>query len=360
MPDNSLSNSNFNVGIIPPVPAAPVGSNPGKVTKAANPQDPSTVREVPGLYSYNPETGLQEKARDWSDKLPAKEPSKKTPVKKTDSTEETKPNRHQEWKANQEQKKEAREAAKADKLAKQEALVLPALRKGDFAAVAKALNITVPEAFTLFNNAALSIPTKEAELTLEQKKAKDEADYRNSLESKVKSFEQYQYDTVKKDYIRENIDPVFSNKEKYELLNASQDVAKVKSSVYEYMNQHYNETGEVIPVQDILDTIEQQLDQQAIQAVEQYKGIKKYSKYFTQAEKDQAEIAQSKDSLEDEEDDLDLPEEEEPSAEEEEYNNDNSANFTQLNHNVFTKTMPKNFGLMTDVQRLAYLRKMRK
>lgn len=361
---DTLSSNGFNVGIAPIVPNAPVGSNPlSKGMKYADAKDPSVTREIPGLYQHNVETGEAEQVLDFANR-PKKEDKKAKPTKdKAETSNEEKPNRHQEWKAKQQEKKEAREAAKVEKAVKNQALAMDALKKGNMAEAAKLLNTTVPELFTLFQNASLSIPTKEAELSPEEKKAKDEADYRASIENVKKEFDQYKYETTKYQYIKENIEPVFSNKEKYELLNNAKDPNAYKSAAYEYMNQHYVETGEILNIEDVLDTMEEQLSETATAAVQQFKNIKKFSQYFNQAEAAEAERA-AKSSKKKPAPQVELDEEEEEQEEvqlgSEDEEDDDRADLPGTNFNIAGTAGDKPFALMTVQEKMAYFKKMKK
>lgn len=361
MSDTSLPATGFNVGLAPIVPNAPVGSNPlSKGMKYADPADPTVTREVPGLFEYNTETGESDKTLDFADRG-KKKADKAKPKEKAEAGSEEKPNRHQEWKAKQQEKKEAREAAKTDKAVKNQSLAMDALRKGNMAEAAKLLNTNVSELFTLFQNASLSIPTpsQEVELTAEQKKAKDEADYRASLENKLKDFESYKFETVKLGYIKENIEPVFSNKDKYELLNNSKDPNAFKSAAYDYMNEHFNETGEVLNVEDVLDTMEETLNQQATEGLEQFKGVKKFSKYFNQAEEAAAEQA-AKPSKKKQPPQVQLQEQDEEDQEDVEEDDDDEVDLPGTNFNVAGAAGSKPFALMNVQEKMAFMAKVRK
>lgn len=312
-----MSDNNFNVSALPIVPSNLVGSNSPKNTKVAEPGSSLGKVSVPGIFKYNPETGGQDKVSDWS--KGKKEESQKEGSEKTvqgSRSDADKVGRHQEWKNKQQEKKEARQAAKTNKAGQQQLLALDALKSGNISQAAQALNTTVADLLALVNNAALSIPTKPVELTPEQKRAKDEADYRASLENRLKDAESYKYEATKYQYIKETIDPVFNAKDqngelKYELLNNVKDPNAFKHVAYEYMNQHYVDTfnktgqGEVLDIQDVLDTMESQLSEEATSGLERFKNIKKFSKYFNAAQEEEV------DSQEDPEEEMDLQQDEE-------------------------------------------------
>jgi hypothetical protein len=308
---NSLSANNFNLSIVPQAPSAPVGSNPPDRTPIGKP----VTRTLPPLKQYNPETKMSEEipsALDGASK-PKKEAKKTDKAAKEDKPEATdKTKRHADWKAAQEAKKAQAAQAKTDKQVKNQALALDFMRQGNFHKAAEALGTTVPELLALTQNAALGLAQEPKKLSPEEQRAKDEADYRASTEQKIKEHEQFKYQVVADNYIRENINPVLSDVEKYPLLNKNKDnLPRLKAGIYDFLNKHYVETGEVLSIGDILDTLEAQTEAAAKQSLEELKGIKKFESYFARQEREEAEAqAEQEEEVEEPEEETETPEEE--------------------------------------------------
>jgi hypothetical protein len=362
-----------NISIAPITHLAPVGSNPkNTVTKVA--AEP-LVRKLPGMTQYNQENGLVEEVGDFQDNTPGKPkpaaPKKPKPAaqkpKEGEGSQEDKTSRHQAWKAAQEAKKEQGAQAKAAQKAKSQALAADYLRQGNVHKASEALGLSVPEFITLTQNAALGIAQEPKKLSPEEQKAKDEADYRASRDTRLQELERRDYFNTAHNYIRENIDPVFTA-EKYPLLTQQKEnLANVKMGVYEYLNKHFVDTmkkdesgkiipnsGEVLSVEDILDTLEGQYEDAVKSTLEKAKGIKKFETYFAKQVREAAEEEQEEEEPTEEEP---LPEEE-PEEEEEELNA--APNTSSVKPQLFGASKQKiPFALMSTADKLAELKKQR-
>jgi hypothetical protein len=311
--------NNFTANIQPSVGLPPIGNNPRNRPPT---EGPAVVRSIPGRTQYNSDTKEVEKVGDYADTNPiydfqqdkeavrieTAKPKTKKPVQpeeveveaKAEETAEEKADRHAKWKQAQADKKEAANQQKTVKQIEQQRLAKDYLKEGNIVKAADALGLTVTEMLSLTQNAALSIPTKDKELTPEEKKAKEEADFRAAWEAEKTENQRYRYETTARDYIRENIVPVMKDEEKYQLLNQNKDnIPKIQRVVYEYLNNCYQETCEydssgklvkdgVTPdIADVLDTMESYYETQAKTALEQFRGVKKFSDMFAAQEEEQ-------------------------------------------------------------------------
>ena len=230
---------------------------------------------------------------------PNKEESKKEePKKDLPKKEET--NRHEKWKLDQQKAKQQREEQAAKKAAEKAKMVPELLRKGNAFEAARALGISVSEFAELSQKALVGIPTKEEELSPEQKKERDYDQYRKDSEAKIKWLQDEHVRATKKSWVSENIKP-HVDAEKYPLLTARKEtIPGMMDGLYEYFNQKYSETvvrddnGNIVKqgwipneqdVQDALETLEKQYEDQAEQQIAHYKKIGKFSKHFTAEQK---------------------------------------------------------------------------
>jgi hypothetical protein len=287
----------FNISIVPPAtPSAPKSNNqntaaPVKVATQ------SVTRNIAPLTKYNSETGTLDvdEATPWGQSAPAAEVESETTA-----PEPTTNDRHTKWKSEQAAKRQAKAERQAAKAANQQRSVRELLAAGDIAGAAAALDMSPADFMVLTQNAALRIPTEPDKLSPEQKKAQEEESFRNEYAAFKKEQEQFRYQQVASSYIKDNIDPVLADKDKFELINApGNDVKKIKSVIYEYMNKHYSETsvydnkgnlikeGQILNPADIAETIEQQMYESLAASAERIKQMKKTSKLFQQQEQEQ-------------------------------------------------------------------------
>lgn len=280
----------FNISLAPVTPMPNEGSNPKPgFSKVA--EQPVT-RKIPGLTQYNVDTGEVESSGEWKQAQPQTEKVKTEKSDKTNKEEKT-TSRHQEWKAQQEAKRQATQEAKQAKQIQKQALAKDYLAQGNIVKAAESLGLSVADFLAMTQNAALSMPTKKEELTPEQKKAQEDQQWRESMQKRLEDADRFKYETVASNFIRDNIAPKMADAEKYQFLNQNPDLApKIQRGIYEYLNQCYAETcvydaqGQLIQdgtfpkIEDVLDTLETQYEQAAVDTLEKAKKIKKLSKFF--------------------------------------------------------------------------------
>jgi hypothetical protein len=349
----------FNVNVVPQAPAPPQGTNT-KPTINKTAEQP-VVRAIPTIADYNTETGTAESRGEWkvADKTQKPKEAKKTSPK--EEPKETNTNRHEEWKKTQAEKKQAKEETRYAKQVEKQALAKDYLHQGNITKAAEALGLSVPEFIALSQNAALSIPTEKKDLSPEEKRALEDKQYKESVQKELEDHRKYRYETNASNWTRDNIAPVMADTEKYQLLNLNKDnIPKIQRAVYEFLNQHYNETcvygsdgklvkdGEILNVADVLDTLETQTEEMAKQSLGQYKNVKKFSSLF-QAEQEEKQHKTKVEPVVDEEPQEDL-EQQLGSDEEEEDLQPQSMNITS----GIRKNVP--FALMTIEEKMAYMR----
>lgn len=281
--------NDFNVSITPP--AATEGAKPstnGQVQQApiARKADAPLVRNIGPLTDYNTETGMRENRSD----KPVEEPKKETPSKS--SSEE----RQAKWKAEQADKKLARQDQQTKLAADKQALAKDMLFRGDLAGAAKALGMTPTDLATYVDNARLQIVNKETKeiLSPEQMRAKEDADYRQERKNFEQDQANFKYHVIKTGYIKDNIAPAIADKDKYEFIH-KQGADKIQDYMYEYMNKHFQETGEALNAADIADAIEEQMVQSYTSSLEQLRGMKKVSSFFAKQKAEEEQIAGEED-----------------------------------------------------------------
>lgn len=350
-----------NVTINPITPLAPRGTNPpNTITKVA---DKPVVRDIPGITQYNPETGLVDEVGEFKDNKPGqpkvKTDKKKVKAEKPESEAEEKQSRHATWKQQQEEKKAQAAASKTQKAAAKQQLAIDLMRQGNFHQAAEAMNTTVPELLALMNRASLSLPTEEKKLTKEEQLLKDQEDYKNSVNAELEQHRKFRYETVATNWQNEHIAPVLADQKQYPLLN-KEDTKKISRGVYEFINKHYQDTsvyndkgevikeGEILPVDQILNTLEGQMEDFATRYLEQYKDLDKFKKYFT------------KQQMEEEQEEAEVEEVEEPTLEDEEVEDDNSATFSPKNVSFKNTTQTVPFALLSGPDKIKYLQEQRK
>lgn len=374
----------FNANLVEQSPVVNEGSNPKNgFTKVA---EQPVVRKIPGLNSYNPQTGEHETSVEWKDREAIKtkekvaaEP-KKADKKEAPASEKT---RHQEWKEKQQSKQEAREETRTNKQLQKQALAKQYIQEGNLLKASEALGFTsVADFIAATQNAALAIPTKPKELTAEEKKAQQREQHDQAVQAELEESRRFRYETTANNWTRENIVPVMADTEKYQLINQNKDnVPKIQRAVYEYLNKHYNETcqydsagklikdGEVLNVADVLDTIEAQYEEAATQSLQQFRNVKKFSKFFTKEElaEQEAKEKQTKSSKMDarlpppvEEEEETSMEEQDPQLGEEETDEDLSAapRFSVRPSGKSFSNKP--FALLSPEEKIAFLRSQSK
>lgn len=279
-------------------PVPPQGSNPkGRPSNWKVAGDTAPIpkpRTIGPMTKFDPESGVVVPSENsW--KTGAGESSAEGPAQKVaPKAEPYKNERHQAWKAEQEKKQAERQEAAHQKAVKRQATARDLLQKGDLVGAAKALGLS-PQEFALYaQNAMLSIPTKEKELSPEEKKAREELQYKEALEAKVREFDEFRIKTNVDAFIKDKIAPVLADKDRFELINKNVD--KATQAIYHFMDEHYkstqtfnNETGkweggDVLDVVDIAESIEQELEKAAIEAIESSRKIKKLEKLFANKE----------------------------------------------------------------------------
>lgn len=295
MPDN------FNISLQPTVPVVPKVNTSGSASHAnqvIKQADKPVTRNIAPLTEYNNETGnLDVSPRSpWG--VSSEVETVKTEPEVVAETKVSSTERQAQWKADQAAKKQKVQEKRVEKQAKQQVLAKDLLLKGDLVGAASALGMTPSEFATYVDNARLQIPNKVEELTPEQKRVQDDENFRKDrlvFEQEQKNFK---YQVIASNYIKDNIDPVLADKDKFEFIH-KYDVGKVKNFVYEYMNKHYVDTGEELKASDVLETIENQMYETHKSSLESLRGMKKVSSFFapvTRIEDDNTEVPVSRDS----------------------------------------------------------------
>lgn len=284
-----------NISIVPPaVPGISKDNNSQVVSNKVKVAPQAVIRNIAPLTKYNPETGTREvdESSPWGAGS-----SDETSTETSDIKAKPEANRHDSWKAQQVAKKQQRAEQAAVKQAQAAGSVKELLAKGDLVGAANALNMSPADLLVLTQNAALKVPTPEKELTPEQKKAKEEETFHQEVKQFRQQQESFNYQQIATSFIRDNIDPVLADKEKFELIHApGNDVKAIKNVIYEYMNKHYLDTcvkdkngtvikeGQVLNPADIAETIENQLYETAVSSAERLKSLKKTQKLLSPAQ----------------------------------------------------------------------------
>lgn len=286
--------SGFNVGLIAPQVSPQTGSNPHLSNTHVK------VAEGPVVVGASVSPNYDDAARKEAVEEKTKPKPEKKEAPKTETKEEK--SRHDKWKEDQARAKAEREDKAYQKKVERAKTAPELLRKGDVFGAAQALGISVSELISLTNKAAVGIPTKEEELTPEQKKERDHEEYRKKTDAQLQWMQQEHQRVTQKSWIAENIKP-HVDPEKYPLITAKKEaVAGLMDGLYSYFNQKYLETtvrddqGNIVKagftpneqdVQDALETLEKQYEDQAEQTIAHYKGISKFKKHFTAEEKEE-------------------------------------------------------------------------
>jgi hypothetical protein len=202
--------------------------------------------------------------------------------------------RRARWEASQKAKREARQQAAIDEAKKNEPLAREALRRGDLAAVAKALNMTVPEYLAYTNQGALGIKPevdKPKELTPAEQFEADKAKFSKDMADFRAEQAAERNQRAMSSFIEKDIRPVLADKDAYEMIHAT-GAADIETYAYRYMNEHYVKTserdeagnitkpGEILNAKDVLDTIEENLVKAAEATAAALKSRKKLAKHF--------------------------------------------------------------------------------
>lgn len=208
------------------------------------------------------------------------EPVAETPVVETPAE----PTRHQKWLQQQKEKREARDAGRAERATKAQALAADLLKKGDLPGAAKALGLPVSELVTLTNQAAIGVKPEDPvkPLTAEEQRAADEAKFKADRLAFENEQRQWRLDRDVRDYVAANISPVLADKDAFEMIH-NVGAESVSAYAYDYMNRHYQATGEKLAAKDVLETIEQQMYDSHVAVLEKAKTLKKVAKLFAPA-----------------------------------------------------------------------------
>lgn len=165
----------------------------------------------------------------------------------------------QQWSALEKARK--LEADAKNKLAKAEQLSA-AYQSGDLEAIARANNKSVSDYVRWVNQTAISAPTKK-ELTPEAQQAIQAKEWREKIDAKVSKLDEEVNVSKKYGYMNKNIIPhLVKDPDKFEFIH-DRGLDEVASEVYDFMNQHYTETGgagvgeELDPI-PLLEALEQQ------------------------------------------------------------------------------------------------------
>ena len=285
MSDTTSNAPSFNIQRV--APSTPVAANQGGKPNQTNTRfaDKPAVRNIAPITEYNSETGLLDVKKGFFAEEPSTEQAKpaetdkqEAPAKQTD--------RHSQWKQEQQAKREAAEAKRVEKAAKNQALAKDYLKKGDLINAAKLLDMTPSDLATYVNNSLLNIPQEEKKLTPEEQRELDLSKFKEERLKFEEEQKNFKYEVIASQYIRDNITPEISNKDKYEFIHQG-DISKISRYVYEYMNDHYQKTNEVLQAKDIIESIEAQMEKEFVSSFEKAKNVKKLAKYFQPSSNEQ-------------------------------------------------------------------------
>ena len=216
------------------------------------------------------------------------------PAEAAEPSAAAEPDANQRWKKAQAERKAQREAAQDQKVAKQQLLAKDLLSKGDLPAAAKALGMSVSELVTLTNHAAMGIKAEEEVKppTPEEQRELDVKTLKESVAKLQKERDDLERDRNVRTYVEAHIAPVLADKDAFEMIHAA-GVDGIKAYAYDYMNRHFQETGETLVAKDVLESIEENLYRAHVETLEKAKGIKKVAKYFAPSAEDSAATAAS-------------------------------------------------------------------
>lgn len=293
---------------------------------------------------------------------------KKAPETETVAGGESGKDRHETWKATQKAARVAREAKATEKAVAKQALAADALRKGDISTASNLLGMTVQELLIMTQNAALSLPTEKENMSDEQRKAKEEADLLSAKDRKLEQMEQRLFEREASDWIKENLNPVLQDTDKFELINQG-NAPKIKRAIFDYVIKHWQETaefdssgkvtkdGERLDPVAIAEEMEATLEKEAIANAQKISKLKKLKKYFAKTEEEETE------EEEEPEEEMEATEtEEEPlyeggEPEENEDDEEEKEEEDEVKRPMKTKKKEKAWALMSQHERDMWLRK---
>lgn len=238
--------------------------------------DKPVTRSIAPLTEYNSDTGNLDVKADspWGAKLDPKPDTTQQPQT---------PDRHTAWKAEQAAKRAEREQKKSEKQVQNQLLAKDFLQKGDLAGASNALGISPSDLIALVSNGALGIKPEVKTKTPEEIRTEEEAKFRADRLAFEKEQREWKYQQTAQSYIKDNISPVLVDKDSFEFIH-QYDVKQIENYTYEYMNEHYRKTGEVLNAKDVLETIENEMYNSHVASLEKARGIKKVAKYFSPQE----------------------------------------------------------------------------
>ncbi len=281
----SQPTNGFNITTTPTRVADAPGPN-GKGSAAGAVGDVQVrTRTIGGPTTYNNKTGLVEPIPGgWSGSEPTTAPA--TPEAKPAAKEgeaDPKTTRREAFKQLEAAKKKEREERKTAKAAEGQKLAKDFLKQGKLVEAAKAMGMSPAEFREYAQNALLTVPTPDAELTPEQKREALDKEYRERLDKVEQGQRALDAATAKYNFTRDQISPVLADKEAFELIH-SKGVANIESYIYDFMNSHYQKTGETLKVQDVAETIEAEFAKAADAELSRLAKVKKLAKHFGQQE----------------------------------------------------------------------------
>jgi hypothetical protein len=292
MPQDFNINRTTPATTVQPMPKTNAVGNERRVNIA----EKSTVREIAPLTEYNNETGLLDIKADapWGRRTDEEGVEQSTQSENGQVQQEASTNkdRHAQWKQEQSQKKAEREQKRTEKQVQKQAQAKALLSQGDLLGAANALDMSPADLVTLVTNAALQIkPEDQKALSPEEKKQREEEQFRKERLQFEQEQKDWRYQQIASNYIRDNITPELQNKDKYEFIHQN-DINQIQSYTYEYMNKHFQETGETLNAKDVLETIEEQMYQSYVASLEKGRSIKKVAQYFQPKEEQEGQDAE--------------------------------------------------------------------
>ena len=275
--------ADFNITKSPAAPSLPKNNLSGNGNPIAKMADKATTRNIAPITEFNNETGLVEARPDspWGRNNDTTTETETTETTETNAeTPHTGvPDRYTAWKTEQAVKKEERAAQQTAKKVKSEALAQDLLRKGDLVGAAKALNMSPSDLAAYVDNARLQIPNPDKKLSPEEQYKADEKKFK---EDRL-AFEQEQRDfkrsVIKDSYIKSKIAPVVQDQEAFEFIHLN-DVNKITDYIYEFMNNHFAETGEELLAKDVAENIERTMKETFIEGLKKTEKLKASAEFF--------------------------------------------------------------------------------
>lgn len=154
------------------------------------------------------------------------------------------------------------------------------MAKKDPTAVAKAFGMDPTEFLRQYQNAMFNIPNEPPKPTPEEDlKARIER-YEEERKQEKQAMIQEREQMQRSNFIQFQILPVINgNTERFELLNLN-GKEQCAEFIYDMMNSHWQQTGEVLKAEDVAEEMENQLAKEMEDKINSTKKLKKFNKHF--------------------------------------------------------------------------------